>query len=77
MKSFTQVGHLGMGLPLLPTQAELVGPVSSPLTFIACPKLPVSLFDLPMGFRCPLLNARALGALKAAIYSCCAQPSCL
>lgn len=36
--------------PPLPTQDELVGPVSSPLTFNACPKLPVSPLDLPMGF---------------------------
>lgn len=68
---------LGVGLPLLPTEAELVGPVSSPLTFIACPKLPISPLDLPMEFRCLLLNDCAFGAPKAAIYSCCAQPSCL
>lgn len=67
--------HLGAGLPPLPAQDELVGPVSSPLTFNACPKLPVSPLDLSMGFRCPLLNACALRTLKTTIYSCCAQPS--
>lgn len=76
-KSFTQVSHLGVSLPLLPTQAELAGPTSSPLTFTAYPELPINLLDLPMGFRCPLLSTCPLRAPKAAIYSCCAQPNCL
>lgn len=46
---------------LLPTE---VGPTSSPSTFIACPKLPVSPLDLPMGFRCPLRNTCPLRAPK-------------
>lgn len=61
--------HLRVGLPLLPTQAVLVGPVSIPWSSLSVPSCPTAHLTLPMGFSFPLLHPCTVRAPKAKIYS--------
>lgn len=61
--------HLRVGVPLLPTQTELVGPVSLSWPSLSVLNCPSAHLTLPMGFSFPLLHPCTLRALKAKIYS--------
>lgn len=62
------------GCPSLPTQAELVGPVSLPWPSLPVPNRPPTHLTLPMGSSFPLLNPCTLRAPKDLLH---AQPNCL
>lgn len=69
--------HLRGDVPLLPTQAELVGPVSLPWPSLSVPNCPSAhltyLWDLASLCWLPAPS----GLLKPRFALCCAQPNCL